>query len=102
MQLWSRGREEEEAHIGRQAEAAGLVKGAIIKDEEMEVVRGGGSQLLQEELEEGAGERGEFQKEALARRRFHGPIQIQTLEPIGGRDRGLQAPGGDPATHDRQ
>ena len=63
----------------------GLVKGAIIKDEEMEVVRGSGSQLLQEELKEGTVQCGEFQKEALTRRRFHGSIQIETLEPVGGR-----------------
>ena len=78
------------------------MKGAIIKDEEMEVGGRRGGQLLQEELKEAAGEGGQLQKEALARRRFHGAIQIQTLEPIGGRDHGLQAPGRDPAAHDRQ
>ena len=88
--------------MGGQAEATSLVKGAIIKDEEMKVGRGGGSQLLQEELEEGTGERGEFQKETLTRRRFHGSIQREALEPVGGRDHGLQAPGGNPAPHDRQ
>ena len=80
--------------MGGQAEVTGLVKGAIIEDEEMEVGRGGGSHLLQEEVKEGAGERGEFQKEALACRRFHGSIQRETLEPVGGRDHGLQAPRG--------
>ena len=80
----------------------GLVKGAIIEDEEMKVGRRGGSQLLQEELKERAAERGQLQKEALACRRFHGPIQIETLEPIGGREHGLQAPGRDPAAHDWQ
>ncbi len=78
------------------------MKGPIIEDEEMEVGRRSGGQLLQEELKERAGQRGQLQKEALARRRFRGPIQIETLESIGGRDHGLQAPGGDPAAHDRQ
>ena len=78
------------------------MKGAIIEDEEMEMVRSGSGHLLQEELKEGAVERGQLQKEALTRRRFHGPIQIEALEPIGGRDHGLQAPGGDPAAQDRQ
>ena len=80
----------------------GLVKGAIIEDEEMKVGRRSGGPLLQEELKERAVERGQLQKEALPRRRFHRPIQIETLEPIGSREHGLQAPGGDPAAHDRQ
>ena len=61
-----------------------------------------GGQLLQEELKEAAGEGGQLQKEALARRRFHGPMQIQTLELIGGRDHGLHAPDRNPAAQDRQ
>ena len=101
MQLGGLGWEAEEADIGGQAQGAGLVKGPIIEDEEMEVVRRGGGHLLQEELEEGV-ERGQLQKEALTRRRFHGSIQIETLDPRGGRDHGLQAPSGDPATQDRQ
>ena len=101
IQLRGIGREEEKADIGRQAQSVGLVKGPIIEDEEMEVGGRSGSQLLQEELKEGAGQCGQLQKEALARRRFHGPIQIETLEPIGSRDHGLEPAGGDPAAHDR-
>jgi len=67
----------------------GLVKGAIIEDEEMEVGGRSSGQLLQEELKERAVERRQLQQEALARRRFHGAIQIETLEPIGGREHGL-------------
>ena len=78
------------------------MKGPSIEDEEMEVGRRGGGQLFQEELEEAAVQCGQLQKEALACRRFHSPIQIETLEPIGGRYYGLQAPGGDPAAQDRQ
>ena len=63
----------------------GLVKGPIIEDEEMEVGRSGGGQLLQEELKEATVECRQLQKEALPCRRFHRSIQIETLEPIGGR-----------------
>ena len=102
IQLRGIRRQEEEADIGGPAQGVGLVKGPIIEDEEMEVGRSGGGQLLQEELKERAAERGQLQKEALACRRFHRPIQVETLEPIGGREHGLPAPSGDPAAHDRQ
>ena len=61
-----------------------------------------GGQLLQEEVKEGSVEGRQLQQEALACRRFHSPLQLETLEPLGGRHHGLQAPGGDPAAHDRQ
>ena len=80
----------------------GLVKGAIIEDEEMEVGRRRGGPLLQEELKEGTVKGRQLQKEALACRGFYGPIQRETLEPIGGRDHGLHAPDRNPAAQDRQ
>ncbi len=68
----------------------------------MEGSRIGGGKVIEEELKALRIKEGQFQKEALAAQRLHRPVQVETLEAVGGGQERLDASGGDTATHDGQ
>jgi len=77
------------------------VKRAIIEQEEMEVGRSDGSEVVEEELKALRIESGQFQKEALAGERRDRTVQVETLEAIRRGQERLDARGGNPAALDR-
>jgi hypothetical protein len=74
----------------------GFVKGPIIEQEQMEAGGIGGGKMVEEELKAVRIESGQCEKEALARERFNGAVQIETLEVICCRQERWDAPSGDP------
>lgn len=102
IQLWGIRGEEEQSDIGGQAEGLGFVKGPIVEQQEMETGGIGSREVIEEELKARSIKQRQFQKEALARQRFDGAIEVETLEAISGREQRLDAPGGDAAADDGQ
>jgi hypothetical protein len=72
------------------------------EQEEREARRICGGKMVEEELKALGSEPWQFQKEALARERLDGPVQVETLEARRCREKRGDAAGRDPAAQDRQ
>jgi hypothetical protein len=80
----------------------GFVKCAIIEQKKMEAEGIGGGKMVEEELKALSIEGGQFEKETLPGQGFNRPIQVETLEAIGGWEKRLEAPGRNAAALDGQ
>jgi hypothetical protein len=100
IQLGGRRREEPQRHLLGQVERLGLVKGASVEQQQVELGGTGRREVVEEEVKALGVEQGQFQKEALAGLRLHGSVQVETLEAVGRGQQGLDPARGEPAAHE--
>jgi hypothetical protein len=102
VQLWTIGWQEYEAHVGREGEPLGGMGPAVIQEQEIEAVREGLGEGVQEDLEALCVEIRQLQEEPVARRRLHGAVNIPPLENMLDRANRLHAARGEASTADGQ
>jgi hypothetical protein len=102
VQLRTIGRQEHEAHVGREGEPLGGMGPAVIQEQEIEAVREGLGEGVQEDLEALCVEIRQLQEEPVARRRLHGAVNIPPLENMLDRANRLHAARGEASTADGQ
>jgi hypothetical protein len=95
VQLWTVGRQEHEAYVGREGESLGRMGSTVVQEQEVEAVRERLGEGLHEELEALDIQIRQFQEEPLTRRGFHGPIDIEPLKHVRHHADGLHARGGE-------
>lgn len=96
------GREKEQPDIGWQAQLARFMKGAIVEQEEVEGVRIGGGEVVEEELKALGIKGRQLEEEVVAGEGFDYAIQIEALKTIGRGQQGLEATGRDAMAQDGQ
>jgi hypothetical protein len=74
--------QEEQTDVLREGELGGGVRPTVVEQENVEAVRKGLGEGIDEELEHLGIQRRPLQEEPSARRRLHGPIDIQPLEDM--------------------
>jgi hypothetical protein len=102
VQLWAIGRQEYEAHVGWQGEPLGGVGPAVVQKQEVQAVREGLGEGIQEDLEALGIEIRQLQEEPLARGRLYGAIDIPPLEDMLHRAHRLHATRGEAPPADGQ
>jgi hypothetical protein len=95
VQLWAIGRQEHEAHVGQEDEPRGRVGPAVVQKPEIQAVREGFGEGIQEDLAALRVELRQLQEEPIARGRLHGAIDIHPLEDMLHRANRLHAPRGE-------
>jgi hypothetical protein len=102
VQLRTIGRQEHEAHVGREGEPLGGVGPAVVQEQEIQAVREDLGEGIQEELEALRVEIRQLQEEPIARGRLDRPIDIEPLEDMLDAPDGLHAARGEAPAADRQ
>ena len=95
IEFWNVGRQKQGHNMGRQLHGFGVVKGAIIQPDDIARIRTGFTTAVPPEREGMAVEGRQFQKEALAGGRSHGPIDVEPREDMLDGAHWLDASGGE-------
>jgi hypothetical protein len=95
VQLWTVGRHEHEAYVGRKGAWLGRMGSTVVQESEVEAVREGLGEGIHEHLEALGVQIRQFQEEPLTSRGFHGPIDIEPLKHVLHHADGLHARGGE-------
>lgn len=82
VELWAIRWQEHEVHVVRQGEPLGCMCPAMVHKEDIQAVSEGLGEGVDEELEHVRIEIRQFQEEALARRGFHGAIDVEPFEDM--------------------
>jgi hypothetical protein len=80
--------QEHQAYVGGECEPPGGMRATVVQEQEVEAVRKGGREGIDEELEAGGIQVGQFEKEPVAGRRLHRAIDVEPFEDM------LHAPDG--------
>jgi hypothetical protein len=94
VQLRTIGRQEHEAHVVREAQVLGCMRPTVVQEQEMQAIREGLREGVDEELEHLGVQIGQFQEEPVTRGGLDGPIDIEPCEDVLHRSDGLHPTGG--------
>jgi hypothetical protein len=102
VQLRTIGRQEDEAHVGREGELSGGMRAAVVEEQEMQAVREGCREGVGEQLKALGIQIGQFQEEALAGGGLYGAIDIEPRKDVLDGADGLDAVGREAPAADGQ
>jgi hypothetical protein len=102
VQLGTIGRQEDQAHVGREGEPLGCMRAAIVQQPEIQAVGEGRCEGVDEQLKALGVQIGQFQEEPFTGGGLHGAIDIEPLKDVLDGANGLDALGRETPAADGQ